>query len=137
MNDTALDKIIAALARGNGEWARTYLEHFPREVRTNKVVRERLAEAVHPSVLPALMDLHPWLMDADETLVGRVRALLDEAGAAGVRGSSIARTPGGLAALKELVEAGEVMAKQEATGGRPVETYRLKVHDRRFNPFAK
>lgn len=139
INETAADKIVAALARNNGEWVRAYLEHFPREVRTNKAVRERLAEVVHPAVLHAIMELHPWLADEsnDGAPVERVREMLDKARTAGVRGSAIRAISGGDLALKELLDSGEVLSNLESTGGRPAETYRLKIHDKRFNPFAR
>jgi hypothetical protein len=139
INGTAADKIIALLVRGEVDEAEAYLKFFSRDDRRGPNVRAAVAARARPEFMPLLDSIAPWLVNgfAEADPVERVRSMLAGAGAPGAAGSAIRRAiPGADSALAEMVETGEVVARQEKTGGRPVENYRLAQFDVMRNPFA-
>lgn len=150
MNETAFDRLIAALARGNDEWARDYLTHFPRTERAVPAIRAGLAQRVTPGAMAEFERVAPWLLsdDANDT-PARVLAALREAGAEGLTASELAErlrrvpTEDIAAAVNTMREAGDVMVERKRTKGRIAYVHRLAEFargkatvDEMANPFA-
>lgn len=147
MNETAFDRLIAYLARGDGDGAHSYLTHFAKADRSPPAVRAGLASRLHPEVMATFERLAPWLLDDDDGRVElRVHQALDEAGAAGLSASELAfklrrvRAKDIADVVNAMRAAGEVVVEKSMTGGRPAFIHRLAQFatkpDVALNPFA-
>lgn len=140
LSANATARLLVLAMEGKPAKARAYLgTMLPRSTPCAEI-RAMLAEEFTVAAMTFLDAALPWL--AEETLDARpsvtasengdARLILDAAGPNGVARSNL--DPDQLAKIAENDELAEF---DQPTGGRPRKMVRLKIHDVRYNPYAR